>query len=99
MHINVLRLLGNWLVFSFVNGTAKNRTVRQQTAVFFADTHTHTQIYRRTQTLNPPCAHAHRVKSQFRIYPLPEIHGHPGIISVNYLRVRLRRIEWQALRS
>ena len=29
-------------------------------------------------------------------WPLPEIHGHPGIISVNYLRVRLRRIEWQA---
>ena len=34
--------------------------VRQQTAVFFADTHTHTHthiniyIYRRTQTLNPP---------------------------------------------
>ena len=40
-------------------------------------------VYRRTQTLNP----------------LPEIHRHPGIISVNYLRVRLRRIEWQALRS
>ena len=30
------------------------RAVRQQTAVFFDDTHTHTHIYRRTQTLNPP---------------------------------------------
>ena len=32
-------------------------------------------------------------------YSLPETHGHLGIISVNYLRVRLRRIEWQALRG
>ena len=32
-------------------------------------------------------------------YSLPEIHGHLGIISVNYLCVRLRRIEWQALRG
>ena len=33
------------------------RAVRQQTAVFFADTlhiHTYIHIYRRTQTLNPP---------------------------------------------
>ena len=47
------------------------------------------------------CRSSHTVTQTCMIIigSLPEIHGHPGIISVNYLRVRLRRIERQALRG
>ena len=55
------------------------------------------------------CVHLHHLETE-RLYNIPwadpsklttsiaRNHGHLGIISVNYLRVQLRRIEWQALR-